>query len=336
MLKGGFISGFFIFCSVLSVTGQSSEVKYPSIELSNDIIKVNIYLPDSQNGYYRGTRFDWSGIISQVEYNGHTYFGEWKQTHDPNNHDDITGPVEEFRTGPFDKPGALGYNEAQSGESFIKIGIGLLEKPDEPEYRFWNNYKIIKPGEWEVKYGNDWVEFNQDFDGENGWHYLYTKKIILAEDKPEFTISHQLKNIGMKPIETSQYNHNFFIIDNVPIGKDYVLRFPFYVKTKRDLQDTLEVEDKEIRFKKDLGEESLFTELEGFSEDAKDYEITVENVKTGAGVLIKGDVPLVHFNFWTVKTTICPEPFIDASITVGEMREWNINYKFFVKDKKID
>ncbi len=334
MFKGMFISGLFIFCSVLSVAGQNTENKYPSVELSNDVIKVSVYLPDAQKGYYRGTRFDWSGIISQVEYNGHTYFGEWKQTHDPNNHDDITGPVEEFRTGSFDKPSALGYDQAKPGEAFIKIGIGLLEKPDEPDYRFWNAYRIIRPGEWEVKYGKDWIEFIQDFDGKNGWHYLYTKKIILAKEMPEFTMFHQLKNIGIKPIETSQYNHNFFIIDNATVGKNYILRFPFDVKIVRDLSATIEAKGREIIFKRDLKEESIFTELEGFGESPKDYEITVENTETSAGVVIKGDVPLVHFNFWAIDTTICPEPFIDASLDVGEEKEWNITYVFYVKDKK--
>ncbi len=336
MLKDTFISGLFIFCSVLSVAEQNTTTDYPSVELSNDIIKVSVYLPDSQKGYYRGTRFDWSGVISQVEYDGHTYFGEWKQTHDPNNHDDITGPVEEFRSGSFDKPSALGYDQAQVGETFIKIGVGLLEKPEEPDYRFWNAYKIVRPGEWKVEYGKDWIEFNQDFDGENGWHYQYTKKIILSKDMPEFTISHRLKNIGEKTIETSQYNHNFFIIDNETVGKNYILRFPFDVKTMRDLSDTIEANGKEIVFKRDLKQESIFTELEGFGNTAGDYEITIENIKTGAGVLIKGDVPLVHFNFWAIDTTICPEPFIDASLAVGEEKEWNITYSIFVKNKKMN
>jgi hypothetical protein len=58
----------------------------------------------------------------------------------------------QFRTGSFDEPGALGYKEASPGEPFIKIGIGLLEKVDEPNYRFWQAYKIIKVGKWEVSY----------------------------------------------------------------------------------------------------------------------------------------------------------------------------------------
>jgi len=330
MIRGMFIASIslsFVLCAMNSNADEVS--KFPTVELSNGLIKVNIYLPDAEKGYYRGTRFDWSGIISQVEYKGHTYFGEWKNTHNPNNHDDITGPVEEFRTGDFNEPNALGYKEAKPGEPFIKIGIGLLEKIDEPNYKFWQSYKIIKPGSWEVKYGKDWIEFKQDFEGINGWSYSYIKRITLAKDKPEFVIYHSLKNTGTRPIETSQYNHNFFIIDNTPIGTNYVLKFPFNVKIMRDLKGSLDVNDKEVYFVKDLGDESLFSEFEGFSDDPKDYDITVLNKKTGAGVRIKGDNPIVHLNFWTVKTTICPEPFVSANLSPNEKKDWNITYSFF-------
>jgi len=335
MFKTIFLAGVslsFIFYSLASVIGQVPEEKFPSIELSNGIIKLNIYPPDPEKGYYRGTRFDWSGVISQVEYKGHTYFGEWKAMHDPNNNDDIVGPVEEFRTGSFDVPSALGYKEAKAGEPFIKIGVGLLEKVEEPEYRFWYSYKIIEAGQWKVTHGKDWVEFRQKFEGKNGWSYRYTKKISLVKDSPEFVISHSLKNTGSKPVETSQYNHNFFIIDKEPIGTNYVLRFPFEVKIKRDLKGAIEAKGKEIVFNQNLGEgESLFTELEGFKSDPEDHEITVINKKTGAGVRIKGDRPLAHFNFWTVKTTICPEPFVELNLAPGEEKEWRIDYLLFVK-----
>ena len=61
----------------------------------------------------------------------------------------------------------------------------------------------------------------------------------------------------------------------------------------------------------------------------KDYDITVLNKKTGAGVTIKGDKPLVHVNFWTMKTTVCPEPFVSVDLAPNEQKDWNITYSFF-------
>lgn len=334
MLKASIFASaslFLVFCVTQLSIGEE-KMTFPHIELSNGIIKMGVYLPDPEKGYHRGTRFDWSGVISQVEYKGHTYFDEWKDGHDPNNHDDITGPVEEFRTGSFDIPSALGYNEAKPGEPFIKIGIGLLEKPEEPAYNFGRSYKIIRPGKWEVKYDQDWIEFKQDFQGINGWNYLYIKKIILSKDKPEFTIYHSLKNTGTRAIETSQYNHNFFMIDKTPVGTDYVIKFPFDIKIMRDLKGAMEAKGGEFFFNKNLGDnESLFTEIDGFSNDPKDYDIIVLNKKTSAAVVIKCDKPLVHVNFWTVKRTICPEPFVSVDLEPNEQKEWNITYTLFAK-----
>ena len=37
--------------------------QYPSAEISNEEVKMKIYLPDAEKGLYRATRFDWSGVI---------------------------------------------------------------------------------------------------------------------------------------------------------------------------------------------------------------------------------------------------------------------------------
>ena len=49
----------------------------PQANISNGLINATIYLPDQQKGYYRATRFDWSGIIPVLEHDGHSYFGKW-------------------------------------------------------------------------------------------------------------------------------------------------------------------------------------------------------------------------------------------------------------------
>src|SRR5690625_8028790 len=49
---------------------------FPKAIISNGLIEATLYLPDKQTGYYRATRFDWSGVIGSLEYNGHSYFGQ--------------------------------------------------------------------------------------------------------------------------------------------------------------------------------------------------------------------------------------------------------------------
>jgi hypothetical protein len=84
-------------------------------------------LPDPQIGAYRGARFDWSGIISSLQYQGHEYFGQWYKHHDPKIHDAVTEPLEKFRT----NDSGLGYEEAKPGDAFVRIGIGTVRKPEE-------------------------------------------------------------------------------------------------------------------------------------------------------------------------------------------------------------
>ena len=47
-------------------------------------MRAKLYLPDAQQGYYRATRFDWSGQIASLESQGHNYFGQWFEKYDPN------------------------------------------------------------------------------------------------------------------------------------------------------------------------------------------------------------------------------------------------------------
>ena len=115
---------------------------YPKAEISNGLIHAELMLPDSQNGSYRGTRFDWSGIISSLQSQGHEYFGQWHKHHDPKIHDAVTEPLEEFRT----NDSGLGYEEAKPGDAFVRIGIGTVRKPEEKAYRPYDSYDICRPG----------------------------------------------------------------------------------------------------------------------------------------------------------------------------------------------
>ena len=50
---------------------------YPSHQITNGEITATVYLPDAKNGFYKTTRFDWSGAIGSLKYKGHDYYGTW-------------------------------------------------------------------------------------------------------------------------------------------------------------------------------------------------------------------------------------------------------------------
>lgn len=128
----------------------------PEAEITNGQIRVRLYLPDAHQGFYRGTRFDWSGVIGSLQFAGHEFYPPWFQRTDPNVHDftydgadivagpctAITGPAEEFVADGK----ALGFDEARAGLTFIKIGVGVLRRPDDRAYDPYRLYPIADGG----------------------------------------------------------------------------------------------------------------------------------------------------------------------------------------------
>ena len=314
---------------------------HPAAKLSSGLLHAKIYLPDAEKGYYRGTRFDWSGVIASLEYKGHGYYGPFFQKFDPAVPDVIigdtivagpnsaaSGPVEEF-IGADET--ALGYAEAKPGEAFCKIGVGVLQKPEEKSYSSYQHYAVLSQGTRTVKKGADWIEFVQKVDCGSGYDYIYSKKIRFIKNKPTMIIEHSLRNTGRKLIDTEVYDHNFLSIDQQASGPDFAITFPFDLKATADMDGMAEVRGKQISFLKVLAhEDTLYTPLEGFGESAKDYQIRVENRKTGAGVVISGDRPLSQLGFWAVRTVLAPEPYIRMKIAVGEEFHWRYTYDFYV------
>jgi len=322
-----------ILLSCLMVSATSIE-DFPSAEISNGLIKVKLYLPDTANGYYRATRFDWSGVMPDLEYNGHHYFDNWNQSaYSPKLNDAIMGPVQEF--------GPLGYNEVKPGESFVKIGVGGLKKIEERSYRYAFTYEIINPGKWTVKKKKDRITYTHDLTDPSGYSYQYTKVIQLLKGKPMMVLQHTLKNTGTKIINTNVYDHNFFVIDNEPSGPNMKMSFPFEAKAIDKGNGSLKgfgtiayIKDKSIIYTRTLnkGEQVYSSGLEGFGNTSEDYNIRIENTKTGAGVKITSDQALEKLVYWACPTTACPEPYIRLNVEPGKEIKWTYNYEFFTTE----
>jgi hypothetical protein len=322
------ISRTLLACVVFAGTLLAAD-DFPQASISNKVVKAIIYLPDAQHGYYRGSRFDWSGVVASLEYAGHNYFGVWFPKYDPTLHDAITGPVEEFRTGDA----ALGFQEAQPGGMFIKIGVGVLRKPDDKPYSFARSYPIVNNGKWVVRPSRDRVEFEQDLRDSSGYGYEYSKTLRLNGDKPELILEHTLKNTGKRVIETDVYNHDFYVIDHQPTGPEFVVKFPFRVEAKSSLKDVATAAESELTFQRELQapHESIQSELTGFGPSPKDNDIRVENHETGAGVRETGDHPIEKINFWAIRTTLCPEVYTRFRIEPGKKVKWRIRYVFLTE-----
>lgn len=308
---------FAAFLLALSASAQD----FPSAEIRNAALTAKFYLPDPERGYYRGTRFDWSGVIYSLRTANHEYFGKWFPKYDPKLHDAIMGPVEEYRT----NNAGLGYDEAKPGGTFIRIGVGVVRKPEEAQYQGFRTYDIVDHGKWRVRPKKDRITFTHELADGGGYAYRYTKVIRLVKDSPVMRIEHTLKNTGSKPIQTSQYNHNFFVIDGQPVGPDTFVSVPFELRANRPFgQEPGKAQGREIGYTREVRDgDRVFAEFAG-----GEYDIRAGNRKTGAGVHITADLPISKLVYWSIRTVFSPEPYVDLNIPPGGSKTWTYTYRF--------
>ncbi|MFD2936710.1 hypothetical protein [Spirosoma flavum] len=316
-----------LLCGLIGLTASMKPVlEVPEMEITNGLVSAQVYLPDAEKGYYRGTRFDWSGVIASLNYKGHSYHGKWFDAYNPTTHDAIMGPVEEF--------GPLGYADAKGGDTFVKIGIGSITKPDDKPYSSFKPYAIANPGSWTVKKKKDQVQFSHTLTNTQ-YGYDYQKTLKLTKGKPELIITHTLKNTGNRTIETTVYDHNFFMIDQQPTCPGYSVTLPIgnlSPEGGKGVGEIVKLQDNQIVFLRDLEkrEQAYFPDLAAGKPVA--YNLTVENTKTGAGVHVIGDREIAKLVFWSSSTTVCPEPYININVAPGKTFSWQIAYQYYLKD----
>jgi hypothetical protein len=318
--------------SIASLAVLSYAAGPPQIEISNAAIRAKLYVPDAAEGFYRSTRFDWSGVIHSLVYQGHDYYGPWFSQLDPSvrdfTHRDgqivvgtvsaMTGPVEEFQE-------PVGYEAAPAGGT-----------PDDANYAAFKPYEIVDSGKWKVNQKADSVEFVQELNNSSsGYGYVYSKTIRLTGGKPEMVMSHRLTNTGRLPIRTNVYNHNFLVLDRLPPGPDYTITVPFEIKTTRPPDPQFaEIRGKRIAYEKILeNQERVAFPIQGFGSEARDYDFRIENAKAGAGMRITSDRPLSSAALWSIRSVLAVEPFLDVVAEPGKDFTWSYTYTYYTLPK---
>lgn len=329
--------------SMVALFLQSAELpaqsaNHPEAEISNGLLTARMYLPDPVNGYYRSTRFDWSGAVYSLKFEGNEYYGVWYDRIDPEvvnwvfQGEDVVsglasglaGPVNEFQT-------PLGWDEAQPGGRFIKLGVGVLRR-GEGNYNRFVHYDVLDPGTWTVNRRANAVEFTQTLDAPDlGYGYVYRKVVTLVEGKPEMVIEQSMRNTGSKAIRSEVYNHNFMVMNRQPPGPDFTIRFPFAPKPTRAPNAALiNVEGNELVYAKQLsGQDQAVVTFEGYGDTAADTEMIIENEKIGAGVRITADRPLIRDMLWSIRSVVAIEPYMGVNIEPGQEFTWTNRFEYY-------
>jgi hypothetical protein len=324
--------------SVGLTMGSMGAADFPSASVANGQIQAALYTPDAGSGYYRGTRFDWSGIVYSLKFDGHEFYGPWFQKTDPAVHDFIydaedivAGPCSAI-AGPVDEFGPVGWDEAKPGGTFLKIGIGALRKPDAQPYDHYRLYEIANPGTWTITRSGDSVDFLQGVSApSSGYGYIYRKTVRLTQGKAEMVLDHSLKNTGTRSIRTTVYNHNFLVLDKLPPGPGMSISLPFPIHSSQLPDKALAaIRGNEIVFLKTLaGKDVVYGPIEGFGGSPKQHDIRIEDARVGAGMRIVGDRALSSLSLWSIRSVVAVEPYIAIVVEPGSEFSWKTSYTYY-------
>jgi hypothetical protein len=296
---------------------------YPQATIANDSVKLTVYLP-GESGFYRGPRFDWSGMISRVEYRGHTLFAPRHTPHVPTLQDMAFGTAEEFGMDT-----ALNFDQVEPGQPFLKIGVGAMVRPASGRYDFQKEYPVVTPAPWTSRSGDEFVESTQTQAVVDGWGYQYVKRIELLAGEPGWVVIRTLSNAGTHEINTAHYCHNFLVVDDQPIGPGYSIEYPAVPQIPKNAltQDSISVRGNAIGLDKPLvAGKPVWAPLGGLV-TGQLYHMILREASTGLELDIRGDRPLTKAVLYAETRCLCPEAFIDLRVSPGQSQEWRTEYR---------
>ena len=312
----------------------------PSVTISNGLIDATIALPDATAGFYRGTRFDWSGMITKLCHGGQQFYGPWFDRISPSVRDftydgdalvvstasAATGPVEEFDA----IEGPPGFDAAKAGDSFVKIGIGALRRPDMGEYDHYRAYDIVDHGQWRWrKLGKHGLIMSQELaDHGSGYAYRYIKRIDLVAGAPRMIISDSLTNRGRLRIHSTVYDHNFLTLDNHPTEAGLALELPFTIQSDVPAANATIAGNRLTLARTPDVHESIAFAIRGYAAHAADNRIVLTSANKQAAVSVTSDKPLEKLQFWSIQRVAAIEPFIRVDASAGHTVQWRYRYDY--------
>lgn len=287
--------------------------------LKNNNLEIEIDYP---NENYNFSRFDWTGKITKVKFQD-LPVSTFETTNCENEHIYGKGFYNEFGIDT-----ALGFEDTDVGGWFHKIGVGLLRK-DDNEYQFSKKYDI-KPAKFEITNDSNKTIMLCNSESVNGYSYFLKKEIEIHENS--FSIKYFLKNTGQKDIITDEYTHNFIALNNDMIGTNYILKFPFDLKTKF-FNETVNTEQKvnicknEFSFNDSPNDPFFFSNLSGNENVDSKWELL--NIQNNIGISEIGDFKTNKINLWGWKHVISPELFFNIFLKRNQSTEWTRTYNVY-------
>jgi hypothetical protein len=266
---------------------------------------------------YHGSRFDWTGFVTQVTLNGEHIFCV-PESLTPGKGSGGRGLCNEFG---IHEP--IGYEDTRVGEKFPKLGVGLLTRPDDGAYDFFRPYEI-EPFPIQVATEEDRVIFTVEPLPCRGYEARLTKTLSLHEHR--LRIDYRLENVGTELLETTEYYHNFIGIDGHAVGGDYRLRLPYPIELP-EAQEIFDIKGNELRWRWQP-EGDFYGQPRGFG-DEPGHRWELIHKPSGVGLREESRFKVERVALWGTTHVISPEAFIKIAVAPGDEQTWCREYEFF-------
>jgi hypothetical protein len=290
-----------------------------ALELSNETIRLTF---ESIGEGYNGSRFDWLGKLLQITWrNEHTFCTR----ECVRNATTGTGGCGLFGEFGLDSP--IGFEETPVDSHFPKIGVGLLERPDDAAYAFTRPYKI-KPFRSETQQHDNQLVFRCHSSANDRYRFVYEKRFILANDG--FRIEYSLSNTGDRPLCTNEYIHNFCSINHRDIGPGYRLRLstPFDIQNVSEYVNpdecVVQTDDKTLTWRDKPESAFFFGDLEQ-TVATPWWELSL--MDQGLSISESADFTAEKINIWGEGHVVSTELFCPIKVDCGECKEWSRTYQ---------
>ena len=293
-----------------------------TIQIQNKHLQVLI---DEPGSLYTGSRFDWSGQISQITLDGKHHFCS-VETLDK----DLQTISGRGFCNEFGIETCIGYKDCTPGDYFPKIGVGLLQKESEKPYFFFTQYRI-QPANFIVNpISSNGIQIDTSIENHRGYGFMLTKKYEI--DDHSLVVHYQLENTGAKILETEEYSHNFAIVDDIPMGNSYRLSFPQKINIadldeKVNPADSVSINEDNLTWNSTPPSDFFFSKIGGSSGAMNSWEL--ENSKAGVGLRETCDFQPIRCNVWGKAHVISPELFHWISVKPGQTKTWKRKYDFY-------
>jgi hypothetical protein len=307
----------------------------PHRDITNVLMTARLGTVDGTTGFYRGTRFDQAGQVFSLMLNGRQFYGPWFDAVAPGVQDytyDANGQVVAGRDssaiGPAEEFAPVDFTPT-AGSHFVKIGVGILYQPDTAPYDHYRDYRILDGGQRATRItprSSTYIQTLNDAD----IAYVYVKTLELVAGKNQLLISHSLKNTGKTAIHTTVYDHNFLRLVAGDNGIRISFPFPVAAATPPD-PGLIRIAGNSLTYLRSMQpRERVSFPITGFGTDTKDYDFTVTDTASGAGVHVVGDQPLTKINIFSIDKVQAVEPYIAIDLEPGQEKRWSYRYSFAI------